>query len=364
MRRGRRRGRKAIGFLALLVLLVVVLPFVGMETACRAPAGTSRTPPSGRYGVSEPDYARPPGNSVLSYPEWYIVHAYQDFAAVLETGDEHSFRYLPTIGHYWTSLCAVDRAAAEQGGGAFGEKLKLYVVGLGFSAEMSAKGAYETTLGWLTAAIRGGVKTPEDVLAQWVAGDYAEFVGQWPWYHYSFWKQVRRLWGLPMAGTPSVARSIERRLALGLEWTVESAYAQLVGVGAGLSPRFIESVVGGIDQPQLAAIPDLVIVRALGEGKWLVRTPRYDAFTRAMLALAVAGGEIYEIAGNDRIFVTVRAPDDVTDALPQARKLFSDPIPSRPGWRRIGEESPVDSLAGAIRDAQGRGVEIEHLYDY
>ena len=365
MRRARRRGRKVIGLLALLLLLIVALPVVGVETACRAPA-TARLLPSGHYGVSWPDYARPSTNSVLSYPEWYIVHAYQDFATVLETGDEHSFHYLPMIVHYWTSLCAVNRVAAEQGGGEFSEKLMLYVAGLSFSAEMSAKGAYETTLGWLAAAIRGGTKTPEDVLAQWVASDYAEFVGQWPWYQYSFWKQARRLWSLPMSGTPSVARSVERRLALGLEWGVESVYAQLIGAAAGLSdtPRAIDSVVGGIDQPQLAAIPDLVIVRAVAEGKWLVRTPRYEAFTRAMLALAAGGGEIYEIAGNDRIFVTAQAPDGVSEALPGARQLFAGPIQSRPGWRRLGEESPVAGLAGAIRDARGRGVEIEHLYDY
>ena len=366
MRRARRRGPRVFALLALLLALVILLPIVAVETACRAPAGAALGSPLGRYGVIEPDYARPTSNSVLSYPEWYIVYAYQDFAAVLEKGDEHSFRYLPSIADYWTSLCAVNRVAAEQGGSEFSEKLMLYVIGFSFSAEMSIKGAYETTLGWLAAAIRGGTKTPEDVLAQWVAGDYAEFVGQWPWYQYSFWKQVRRLWGLPMTGTPSVARSVERRLALGLEWSVKSVYAQVIGAGAGLSdtPRAIDSVVGGIEQSQLAAIPDLVIVRAVGEGKWLVRTPRYDAFTRAMLALAAGGGEIYEIAGNDRIFVTLRAPDDVTDALPEARKLFSDPIQSRPGFRRIGEEAPVAGLAGAIRGAQGRGVEIEHLYDY
>ena len=369
MRRGRRRERRIVSLfalLALLVVLVIALPIAGIEMACRAPAATAQTLPAGHFGVAEPDYARPTPSSVLSYPDWYIVYAHRDLAAILETGDEHSFHYLPSIADYWTSLCAVNREAAEQGGGEIGKMLGLSVAGLGFSGEMSIKGAYETTFGWLTAAIRGKTKTSEDVLAQWEAGDYAEFIGQWPWYQYSFWKQVRRLWSLPLAGTPSVLRSVERRLALGLEWSAQSLYAQLISAGAGLSdtPRAIDSVVGGIDQPQLAAIPDLVIVRAVAPGKWLVRTPRYDAFTRAMLALAAGGGEIYEIAGNDRIFVTVRAADGASDALPGARQLFSEPIQSRPDWGRLGEECPVAGLAGAIRDAPGRGVEIEHLYDY
>jgi len=348
------------------MLLVVILPIVGVETACHAPAGPSPGLPSGQYGVTEPDYRRPTPDSVLSYPEWSVIYAHRDFAAALATGDEQSFRYVTPIAQYWTGLCAANRVAAGQGGGGLGDKAKLSLLGLGFTAEMSAKGAYEQTLGWLTAAIRGRTKTPEDVLAQWMAGDYAEFIGQWPWYQYSFWKQARRLWSLPMTRTPSLVRSLERRLALGLEWSAKSVFAQVIGAAASLSdtPRAIDSVVGGIDQPQLAAIPDLVIVRAVGEGKWLVRTPRYDAFNRAMLALVAAGGEIHEIAGNDRIFVTVRAPEGSNDVLPGAGELFLGPIPSRPGWRRLGEESPAGSLAGAIRHAQGRGVEIEHLYDY
>jgi hypothetical protein len=366
MRRGRRRGGSLLSLVVLLVALAIALPIAGVETVCRAPGPTARALPSGHFGVTEPDYARPTPDSVLSYPDWDIVYAHRDFAAMLQTGDEHSFHYLPSIVDYWTSLCAVNRMAAEQGGGEIGKKASLSLAGLGFSVEMSIKGAYEGTLGWLTAAIRGKTKTSEDVLAQWEAGDYADFIGQWPWYQYSFWKQVRRLFSLPMAGTPSVTRSVERRLALGLEWSVQSLFAQLVSAVAGLSdtPRAIDSVVGGIDQPQLAAIPDLVIVRAVAEGKWLVRTPRYDAFTRAMLALAAGGGEIYEIAGNDRIFVTVRAADGASDALPGARQLFSEPIQSRPGWRRLGEESPVAGLAGVIRGAQERGIEIDHLYDY
>ena len=364
MRRGRRRGRRIFGLIALCLLVLIVLPIVGVETACRAPAAAERAPAVGKYGIAEPDYARPTSNSVLSYPEWYIVYAYQDFAAVLQQGDEHSFRYLTSIGDYWTSLCAVNR---EAGGSEIGEKVMLYVIGDSFTAEMAIKGAYETTFGWLTASIRGGTKTVEDELALWVAQDYADFVGQWPWYQYSFWKQVRRLWSLPLSDRTSTLRSVERHLALGLEWSVKSVYAQLIGAGAGLSdtPREIESVIGGIDRAQLSSIPDLVIIRAIADDKWLVRTPRYDAFTRTMLALAAAGGQIYEIAGNERIFVTVRAPDQSAgDALSGARKLFSDPIQSRPGWRRLGEESPVATLADAIREAQGRGIEIEHIYDY
>ncbi len=364
MRRGRRRGPRIFGLIALCLLLLIVLPVAGVETVCRAPAVDGRAVPAGKYGIADPGYARPVSNSVLSYPEWSVIYAYQDFAAGLQQGDEHSFHYLASIADYWRGLCAVNRVAA---GGEIRQKAALSIIGVSFSAEMALKGAYETSVGWLTAAIRGRTKTVEDELALWVAQDYADFVGQWPWYQYSFWRQARRLWSLPLTDRTSTLRSVERHLALGLEWGAKSIYAQLIGAVAGLSdtPREIESVVGGVDRAQLSAIPDLVIVHSVADDKWLVRTPRYGAFTRTLLALAAAGGQIYEIGGNERIFVTVRAPDQSAgDALPGAHTLFSTPIRSRPGWQRVGEESSVATLADAIREAQGRGIEIEHIYDY
>jgi len=364
MRRERRRGRRIFGLIALCLLLLIALPIVGVETVCRAPAATGRAVPTGHFGIADPGYARPTVNSVLSYPDWSILYAYQDFAATLQQGDEHSFRYLAGIADYWRGLCAVNRAAP---GGTIRETVTLSVVGVSFSAEMGLEGAYETTIGWLTAAIRGRTKTVEDELALWVTQDYADFVGQWPWYQYSFWKQVRRLWSLPLADRTSTLRSVERHMALGLDWGAKSISAQVIGAAAGLSdtPREIESVVGGLDRAQISAIPDLVIVRSVSDDKWLVRTPRYDAFTRTLLALAAAGGQIYEIGGNERIFVTVRVADGTAgDALPGGRQLFSAPIRSRPGWRRVGEDSTVATLADAIRDAQGRGIEIEHIYDF
>src|SRR5947209_4309325 len=143
MRRGRRRGRRIFAVSALLVLLVAMLPLVAIETACRAPAGPSSASsdlPSGQYGVSGPDYARPSRDSALSYPGWSIVYAHRDFAAALESGDEHAFRYRSAIAQYWTGLCAANRVAAGQGGAGIGDVAALSLLGLGFSAEMSVKG--------------------------------------------------------------------------------------------------------------------------------------------------------------------------------------------------------------------------------
>jgi len=362
----RRRLLRWLGGGAILLVLIVVTPVVGIETACRAPGPNTRGLPTGRFGIADADYARATTNSVLSYPEWYIVYAYQDFAAVLHGGDEHRFRYLAAVEDYWTGFCAVNRAAAAQGGSEPDEKVMLYVIGVSFTAEMTIKGAYETTAGWLFAWLRGPHKTNEDRLALAVADEYARFLGQQPWYEYPFWDQVRRLWRDTPFDRSSVPRALERRFALTAEWGVKTVYAKMIGAAAGLSPADlqIESVVGGLDQTDGAADPDIVVVRPLDDGKTLIRTPRYAAFTQILLDLSARGRPIFEIAGNDTIFATLLVPPMVEVNMPGLHPLFADEIQARTGWHRQGIEMTVPLLSQTIAALQARGAVVEHLYDY
>jgi len=362
----RRRLRHWLGAGAILLVLIVTVPVVGIESSCRAPGAGTRALPTGRFGINDAGYARATTNSVLSYPEWYIVYAYQDFAAVLATGDEHRFRYLASVEDYWTGFCAVNRVAAAQGGSEADEKAMLYVIGVSFTAEMAIKGAYETTVGWLFAWLRGDRKTNEDRLALAVASEYAGFLGQEPWYLYPFRDQVHRLWHDTAFDWSSPVRAAERRFALTAEWSVKTVYAKAIGAAAGLSPADldIESVVGGLDEADHAADPAIEMVRPLDDGKQLIRTPRYAAFTQILLDLSARGRPIYEIAGNDRIFATLLVPPDVAVTMPGLQPIFADEIQSRPGWRRQGVELAVPMMSQAMAALQARGVVVEHLYDY
>ncbi len=65
----------------LVVLLVLALaPVLAIETVCNMPVDASTTARAPAV-IQDPRYKRPEANSYLSYPEWYIVHAYEDFAA-------------------------------------------------------------------------------------------------------------------------------------------------------------------------------------------------------------------------------------------------------------------------------------------
>src|SRR5499426_3001907 len=175
------RLRKASKLLiAALILLVVllVLPVLFIEITCRGdaePAVSVAT--SARIA---PAAQRPEVNSYLSYPEWYIVHTYEDFASVLATHDEYAFGYLASIGGFWSCFCSLNRLVSGRGATPLDTKVMLYTIGVSFTGELAVKGLYETTIGYLTVAMRGDERTAEDRFARTVAEDYARFLRQTP----------------------------------------------------------------------------------------------------------------------------------------------------------------------------------------
>jgi hypothetical protein len=286
--------------------------------------------------------------------------------AVLRMGDEYQFPYLTSIIDYWTGLCAVNRVASRQGGGELDEKAMLYIIGISFSAEMIIKGTYEDSLGRLFVWLRGPGKTNEDRFAASVADEYATFLNQRPWYEFAFLDQVRRLWRNVPFDRANVLRASERRAALTMEWSGKSVYAALIGLTADLSPAplQIDSVVVGLDASDRAAVPAITVLRELGEGRQLIRTPRYAEFTQILGNLAARDRQILEIAGNTRIFVTVLVPPGVDLGGQDLRPMFSDPVEVRRGWQRQGFEVAVPSLTATIQQFNAHGALFEHAYDY
>lgn len=358
-----RKGFRIAGIGLLAAAAAAALPILWVETSCSGPAA-----PSAAEAPAVPDagYRRLEARSYLSYPEWYIVHAYEDFAGVLRQADEARFGYLASIRGFWSSLCGANRIAARSGGGDLQMKTMLYTIGLSFTAEMAVKGLYETTLGRLFAWLRGPERTEEDRFALRVAEDYARFLQQTPWYEYPFAAEVARLWRETSFEGPDLARKAERRLALSAEWGVKAGYAALLRKAAGLAPAdlTIRSVVLGLDATDLAVDPRIAVVADLGGGRTLIETPRYRAFSEVLRGLAGRGRTVVEIAGNDRILVTALVPPGKNVDMPAADTIFALPIQSRPGWRRVGLDAEVPRLAALIGALERQGAVFEHAYDY
>ena len=347
----RRRWLKALLVFVAFVLVAAIAPIAWVEVAC---IGKPVAEPPYQPILTPADH-RAEIRTYVTYPEWAIVHAYEDFAGVVRTKRESDFGYFASIRGYWSSLCAMTAHASARGAIDSDAKATMYIIGISFAAEMGIKGAYEHTIGWATETAE---RTAEDRFALAVAEDYAKFLQQTPWYDYPFGATLKRFWSQPF-GDGNLVRKVERRVSLSLEYGVKALYAKAIGALAGASPAplRIRSVVRGLDD----ADQRIQRIEARPDGTTIIETPRYREFTHILLDLAARGGEVVEIAGNDDIFVTLLVPPGVTV---KGERLISVPIQARPGWRRDGFAVKVRDLAELMRTTGRSGAQFEHAYDY
>lgn len=362
-RKARRTRALTLAGLAVSVLLSFALqPILHNELSCMAPATTPRQAvPS----LIEPAHRRDEVNSYLTYPEWSIVHAYEDLAAVTRASREGDYDAFGAIGRYWSSLCSISQVASRRGAISTDYKVMLYTIGLSFSLEMGIKGLYEKTLGKVTSVLAGGRRTPEDAFALTVAEDYARFLRQVPWYEYPFGTTLWRFWRETPIFGGNALRKIERRVALSLEWGTKAVYAKVIALGAAASPAplRIRSVVAGLTEADLAADPRLTLVSRVGD-RAIIETDRYATFTSILVGLAGRGRDIVEIAGNRHIMVTVLAPHAEVPAGLDAKLLLAVPVATRPGWHRLAIDVKVTGLAHLLRNLGPQGLILDHVYDY
>jgi hypothetical protein len=332
---------------ALVVVLVLGLlsPVAYIETMCRPQdALVAHTPLVGN------DWQRAEGRTLLTYPEWHIVHAYADYAEVIRTGAPHDYGFLSAIGGFWSSTCALSQASGPHGGFPWETKQMVYTIGVSFTAELLAKAAYEETIGRFFSGTRAAL----DDLSARQAADYAVFLQQTPWYKWDFTRDAAEL----DAAATSALRDRERRLALGMEYRAKAAYAKVIEAAVaavGADQLRLRAVVTGLAETDLAALPEVQVIETLAEGV-VIEAPRYRAFTRLAEQIAAAGGEFVEIAGNDDILFTV-----VTDSASAEDALHSFARQGNSGFRHL-VLVPVSGLASALRGLPDGA--LEHIHDY
>ncbi len=362
MRRWARRGGAAL----LIVLAIVAAPVVWIEAGCRrAPAAGA---PQAAPLADDAGYARRESDSYLSFPEWHIVYAYEDLAGVLRDGNESDFGYGAQIAGFWRSLCALNEVVTARGGTGVDTKVMLYTIGWSFTAELAIKGAYEKTVGRVFEWLRGPDKTAEDAFVARDLAGYAVFLRQTPWYAYPFRERIAAFWRETPWSGPGWPRKLERRAEFSAEYGVKAVYGWLIGhasaAALGAANLEIMTVVSGLQPEDTARDTRITVVRDLGGGRSLIRTPRYQQYTDLVVDLARRGRAIEEIAGNRRILTTSLVRAGRAPAVPGARQLFAVPVQSRPGWQRIGWDVSVEQLAAAIRRLEEDGAAVEHIYDY
>ncbi len=339
--------------LLLIILVIGLLAPVGYnELACRGePLDEPFTP---QIATEE---HRAESATYLTYPEWHIVFAYDDYAKVLEDGSPHDFGYFRSISGFWSALCNLTETA-DNHGGAPDTKNMVYVIGVSFTAELLAKAAYEETIGRLFTWI-GGRSASDNASAQ-MARDYAEFLHQIPWYKYDFPSDIAEL----KAIGPETLRDRERQIALGLEFGTKTQYAKAIAKAveaSGQAKLTIRTIVHDLSVDDLRSIEGITVIRATPEGTE-IDTPRYAAFTDILRQITAKGGHMSEIAGNDEIMVTITGSDrpDILADLPVLATL------QRQGYNDLRwlVNVQLTDLHSVIRALEGTDATLEHIFDY
>lgn len=346
------RWTKRLIFLLIILVIGLLAPVGYNEIACRGePMDEVFTPQIAS------DEHRDESATYLTYPEWHIVFAYDDYAKVLEDGHPHDFGYFRSIAGFWSALCNLTETA-DNHGGAPETKNMVYVIGVSFTAELLVKAAYEETIGRFFTWVGG--RSESDKASAQMARDYAEFLHQIPWYKYDFESDIAEL----KAIGPQTLRDRERQIALGLEFGTKTQYAKTIAKAveaSGQAKLTIRTIVTDLTVEELRAIDGVTVIRATPEGTE-IDTPRYAAFTDILRQIAAKGGRITEIAGNDEIMLTITGFDrpDILADLPVLATL------QRQGYDDLRwlVNVQLTDLNTVIRALEGTDATLEHIFDY
>ena len=314
-----------------------------------------------------PEHRRGTEQTFLTYPEWFLVHSPAEYAAYVKNHGADGFPFWGHIGQFWGSYSTVTRAASDY---PFNTRyhVMIMVIGTSTTVEYALRSAYETLIGRLSALTSRDTGTAEDRLAAKVAQDYVDFIRVKPWYEFDFTGALRQLWLHTDYAGPNMLRKWERRYALTTEYGIKAGYAWLIkkatrasyDVPLEVTAVLIERPPAGADQ----ALAQMKVLQRYPDGAVLALAPRYEAFGAQAVALAAAGADFREIAGNRSVILVSALVPQAWLPQPGDRLLFTQPILTRPGEKRIALVVPVAALSASLRRLAAPGLHLEHVYDY
>ncbi|MEO6081114.1 MAG: FAD-binding oxidoreductase [Steroidobacteraceae bacterium] len=313
-------------------------------------------------------YRRDEAQTFLTLPEWVLVYSPAEYAQSLRRQMPSRFPYFGSIGQFWGYYWDAWQATRNKYDFNWGYHVMVAVIGTSYTVENAVKGVYENTIGRVTEWLASNEPTAEDAAAVGFAQRYVDFIRVRPWYEFSFFAELKRLWReAPIHGDHQI-RKWERRLILSAEMLVKAQYATLLTIGTrltyGTADRGIEAVVQGATREGLATLTGTGIIAPLEDGSLAVRLPRYEAFGDAVGELAAQGVRFVEISGNDEILLTAVVPAGWRYDLPQGKVAFSRAILTDPQKKRVGILTPVPALHEVLRALRAQGLAAEHVYDY
>lgn len=311
-----------------------------------------------------PEYFKPFSRTYLSLPEWYIVYAADEYASVLRDGMPSQFPYFAANDEYWRQYDRIVERTASSTDDTAKQMQVLDVIGWSFTVENAVKGVYEATLGRLFERFAGGVQTPEDRYAAEVAQKYATLIYDYPWYDFPYFESLKGVWTIEGEGDYTLgqlARRVERKVFLTLEYGLKSVYAGVIA--------WVTHLEFGVQDDVINAI-----VTRDGLTYELISAPHYQPFTRLLLQelrteASNPNFEIVEIAGNAQIALTYRDQVDapslgVGEEITRNLQIEGITDGAVHYSERVTTLVAVRDLTDLYKELSERGITIDHVYDY
>ncbi|CAM2156468.1 conserved exported protein of unknown function [Pararobbsia alpina] len=312
---------------------------------------------------------RGPEQTLLTFPEWYLVHSPAEYARMVKTMPSHDFPFLQQIGQLWSGYAVVTR---EQLRGGYSLNpayhVMIWVIASSTTVEYALRSIYENTVGRASWLLGGERLTDEDRYGAQAAQEYVDFIRQEPWYLFDFGSRLHHLWtDVPMHG-PGLIRKWERRYALTTEYAIKAAYGKLIekATRATYTPALMTTDVVVDHLPENWSPPDRVrVLSRLPDNRALLELPRYFDFRIAATSLSQQGIRLTDIAGNTSdILVTVWKKDETSLPIGDGRVLFEQRLTVPANTQRVALLIPVRELSDFLVTAGAHGVAVEHVYDY
>lgn len=350
---------------------VAVLTGLAVALAAWAALGSAQTRVTAAISESEVplDARRGVEQTLLTYPEWFLVHSPREYATLVSHRPSHEFPFIGHIGQLWSSYAAVTSEQVRAGYPMnVGYHVMIGVIAASTTVEYAIRWAYENAVARISWGLSTGKLTAEDVYAAKVAQDYVDFIQQKPWYLYDFTSKLVGLWReTPVVGRNGL-RKWERRYALTTEYAIKALYGKLIEVAtrSAYAPALMTTEVVVDHVPQVTPTTlNITVLKPLPGDRALLRLPRYFDFRIAATELARQGVRLVDIAGNTSvILVTVWADDQSKIDSKRDRVLFEQALLTLPGMRRVGLLVPVSGLSDFLVTAPQNGLKVEHVYDY
>jgi hypothetical protein len=351
--------RRYIALIAAALGATTLAAVLACPAAC---AAGSAVPPNGRRGTEQ---------TLLTFPEWYLVHSPAEYARVVQQKPAHVFPFIAAAGQLWSSYRTVsEEQIRDRYPLNLSYHLMILVLATSTTVEYTLRALYENTLGRASWLLDGGRLTDEDRYGAKAAQEYVDFIRQEPWYLFDFGARLKHLWAdVPLFGR-GLVRKWERRYALTTEYAIKAVYAKLIekATRATYTPALMTTDVVVDRLPDGWTPPARVsLLQRLPDGRALLSLPRYFDFRIAATALAQQGVRIDDIAGNGSsapILVTVWAGDGMKLPAADWRVLFEQPLMLPTGTRRIALLMPVGRLSDFLAQTPAMGLTVEHVYDY